>query len=427
VRVRPQRVRELGVASVVSTVSLALVAAFSVLAVPFANAAAPVPVTTCAALASGSSGAAVTTVQKVIGADPDGDFGPATKHSLQVWQKAQGIRATGVVDAATWAALPTLAATKACGQAVTGSGVTVTCAQLSAGAAGLAVVVLQTAVGAQVDGSYGAATLAAVKRAQVAAHLDATGVTTARTWKALGLLGTPACSTGVTANPISPPVPSDNKAQLKIRRHVVTLAAALVKHSGVTTNPVALRAMAFAKRQIGKPYVWGGTGPSGYDCSGLQQTSYIHAGLTIPRVSAAQYAGAGEQVPLNQAKQGDLLFYASDVTKPTSVYHVVMYIGNGQVLEAPHTGTDVAIQPLWTTDLLPQAVRPVGGLILPLHPGASGWTVTQLQQNLNRHGSALTVDGGYGPATEKAVKSWQTRHHLSATGVVTLPTWLTFR
>jgi peptidoglycan hydrolase-like protein with peptidoglycan-binding domain len=102
-----------------------------------------------------------------------------------------------------------------------------------------------------------------------------------------------------------------------------------------------------------------------------------------------------------------------------------MYVGGGDVLDAPHTGADVAIRPLWTTDLLPVAVRPVAGLVLPVASGATGWTVTQLQQALNRHGAGLTVDGGFGPSTKTAVQAWQAKHQLKPTGVVRLKTWLT--
>jgi hypothetical protein len=185
--------------------------------------------------------------------------------------------------------------------------------------------------------------------------------------------------------------------------------------------------MAFALKQVGKPYVYGGVGPDGYDCSGLQMTAYQHAGLTIPRVAATQYAGAGTPEPLDQAKQGDLLFFASDVSNPATVYHVSMYAGNGTMIEAPHTGAKVRVMPLWTTDLLPVVIRPVAGLTLPLRHGDSGWTVTQLQQSLNRHGATLSVDGGYGPSTVVAVKTWQAGHHLTANGVVRLRTWLTLR
>lgn len=405
-----------------SGVVVSLCAALSLAATaPAAASTAPV-VTTCAAIGPGATGPAVKTLQKTVGATADGDFGPATKKAVKAWQRSHSLPVTGVVDAATWAALPAAVGQQACGQKVRGTGVAVTCASLSSGATGLAVVVLQTALGAPVDGAFGAATQAAVKKVQQAAKLNVSGVTSAHTWKALQLWGTPVCS---TIHTVGPQPPADEKAQQKVRAKVDQLAAELVKRPGTTKNRVALQAMAFAKRQIGKPYVWGGTGPKGYDCSGLQLTSYVHAGLTIPRTAAAQYAGAGPYVPLNQAKQGDLLFYASDVTKPATVHHVVMYAGGGQILHSPQTGENVQTQPLWTTDLLPLAVRPVAGLTLPVKPGATGWTVTQLQQDLNRHGAKLTVDGGYGPATETAVRGWQKTHKVTADGVVRVTTWLT--
>jgi peptidoglycan hydrolase-like protein with peptidoglycan-binding domain len=102
-----------------------------------------------------------------------------------------------------------------------------------------------------------------------------------------------------------------------------------------------------------------------------------------------------------------------------------MYVGNGNILDAPHTGADVATQPLWTTDLLPRVVRPVAALTLPVTSGASGYTVQQLQQDLNRHGAKLTVDGGFGAATATAVKNWQAKKALAANGVVDVATWLT--
>ena len=89
------------------------------------------------------------------------------------------------------------------------------------------------------------------------------------------------------------------------------------------------------------------------------------------------------------------------------------------------TGAFVGTRPLWTQNLLPVAWRPSGLLVLPAKPGATGWTVSQLQAALNRGGAKLTVDGGYGPATTAAVKAWQTAHKLSATGVTDLATWLT--
>lgn len=387
--------------------------------------------TTCATLAVGSRGHAVATIQHRIGVAADGDFGPRTTAALKKWQKAHHVPATGVVDASTWAALPAKAARNACGQPVSGGGVAASCATVGPGARGVAVKVLQKALHLRADGQDGPQTTGALVKAQRAAKLPATGATSAATWKALHKTGTPVCIIGSTPGtptgtptPPPPPPPADAAAQAKIAAHVTQLAAVLTQKPGVTTNKLALAAMSFALHQIGKPYKYGGVGPSSYDCSGLAMTSYAHAALTIPRVAAAQYLAGGTKVSLDQAVQGDLLFYASDLTKPATVFHVVMYVGNGNVISAPETGETVKVQPLWTAGLLPYAVRPVTSVTLPLQPGAAGPTVTQLQQALNRHGAKLTVDGGYGPAVEAAVRAWQARKKLPATGVADVDTWL---
>ena len=78
---------------------------------------------------------------------------------------------------------------------------------------------------------------------------------------------------------------------------------------------------------------------------------------------------------------------------------------SGKHADAPHAGATVGTRALWTTGLLPVAVRPTGLLKLPIGPGASGWTVGQLQQELNRHGAGLSVDGGFGSQTAAAVRS----------------------
>jgi cell wall-associated NlpC family hydrolase len=378
--------------------------------------------TTCASIGSGATGGAVRGIQKLVGVTVDAEFGPATAKAVRKWQTAHRLTPSGVVDAATWNAIPAAKAQHICARKVHGAGVTLGCPKLAAGSDGLAVAVLQQVLKVTADGQFGAGTAAALKAAQTAAKLTPSGTTNRRTWAALHLNRTPVCTPRTTA----PPRPKDYAAQQTIRAKAAQLATTLVTKPGTTTNQVALAALAFEKKQIGKPYAWGGVGPKSYDCSGLQMTSYQHAGLTLPRVAADQYAGSGPTVPLDQAQQGDLLFYASDVAKPETIYHVVMYVGAGNVLDAPHTGAKVGIRPLWTTDLLPVAVRPVAGLVLPAKLGATGWTVSQLQQALNRRGSTLAVDGGYGPTTKAAVQSWQTNHDLATTGVVDVKTWLTF-
>jgi cell wall-associated NlpC family hydrolase len=376
------------------------------------------PVTTCARITQGSTGPAVKTIQQALGIAADGDFGPQTAATVKTWRHAHGLRrGVGAVNAAMWAALPASVSQTACGQAVTGSGVRLSCAALSRGDQGVAVAVLQRALGIKTpSGRFGWGTAKVLKAAQTAAKLPATGTTTQQTWQSLKLLGTPVCE---------PKQSADAKAQAKIRAQVAALVAELQDSPGTTTDKVARAAKRWGKTQIGKPYIFGGTGPKGYDCSGLVMRAMQHAGITIPRVAADQYAAGGTKVSLADAQAGDLLFFASDVSQPSTVYHVVMYLGHGKVLSAPFTGTDVQIQPLFTTNLLPLVVRPTAGLTLPLKPGATGWSVTQLQLALNRHGNDLAADGGFGPATKTAVQAWQAKKDLPATGVVDLDTWLT--
>ncbi|GAB3698014.1 C40 family peptidase [Mariniluteicoccus flavus] len=92
-------------------------------------------------------------------------------------------------------------------------------------------------------------------------------------------------------------------------------------------------AIAFAKAQLGKPYIYGGVGPAGYDCSGLTMKAWAAAGVSLPRVSGAQ-ASAGRRVSLGDLQPGDLVLYGS-------LSHVGLYVGNGVVIHAPHTGSNV--------------------------------------------------------------------------------------
>jgi cell wall-associated NlpC family hydrolase len=99
-----------------------------------------------------------------------------------------------------------------------------------------------------------------------------------------------------------------------------------------------------AKQFLGLHYLWGGLSAWGYDCSGLTWAVYRAHGITIPRDADAQFA-AGTPVPLSQVQPGDLLFYESPV-----VGHVSMVIGNGQMIEAPNSRSEVRIVPIRTSD-----------------------------------------------------------------------------
>jgi cell wall-associated NlpC family hydrolase len=99
------------------------------------------------------------------------------------------------------------------------------------------------------------------------------------------------------------------------------------------------RAIAFARAQIGEPYVWGAAGPDAWDCSGLTMGAWRAGGISLPHYSVAQYA---ESTPISSSslRPGDLVFWGSS-SSPSSIYHVAMYVGNGMIIQAPHTGADV--------------------------------------------------------------------------------------
>lgn len=107
---------------------------------------------------------------------------------------------------------------------------------------------------------------------------------------------------------------------------------------GPSSGRAATAVMA-ARSAVGRPYVWGSTGPSGFDCSGLMVWSYRQAGVALPRTSQAQ-RHAGRKVSLSEARPGDLVTYRSDAS------HVGMYVGNGQVVHAPYPGARVRYDPV---------------------------------------------------------------------------------
>jgi len=110
---------------------------------------------------------------------------------------------------------------------------------------------------------------------------------------------------------------------------------------GLTATELA-KFLAAAESRIGLPYVWGGDGPTTFDCSGLVQWSMRQAGVLMPRVAAEQ-AMTGPLLPLSELKPGDLLFYHTDPTAPESISHVAIYLGNGLMLQAPEPGLDVQV------------------------------------------------------------------------------------
>lgn len=122
------------------------------------------------------------------------------------------------------------------------------------------------------------------------------------------------------------------------------------------TPPPVAQAIGMALGQLGKPYGYGATGPDRYDCSSLVMAAYATAGIPLPRTTYAQYL-VGQAVPPgdpNLFRAGDLLFMMGSDAQGAAPGHVGMYLGAGQVIDAPYTGTVIRISPLasWTPKLV---------------------------------------------------------------------------
>ncbi|MET9291195.1 NlpC/P60 family protein [Streptomyces sp. NPDC003077] len=110
------------------------------------------------------------------------------------------------------------------------------------------------------------------------------------------------------------------------------------------------QAISFARAQVGKPYVWGATGPSSYDCSGLTQAAWRAAGVSLPRTTWDQVK-VGQRVSTSALAPGDLVFFFGDIS------HVGMYIGGGQMIHAPKPGASVRVESIYTMPIY-GSIRP---------------------------------------------------------------------
>ena len=196
-----------------------------------------------------------------------------------------------------------------------------------------------------------AATLKTAIEAAVTRQLAAVKTTKSKTSQLSGLLQ----SAKITAQSLA----SQREAVLAAQ---AAAAAAAAEAAGQNTAPVAGSpgqaipfpdspassqqgniAADWALSQIGRPYRWGGAGPYAYDCSGLTMGAWAQAGVFLLHYTGYQWA-EGVHVPLDDLKRGDLLFYATDNSDPVTIHHVGIYIGGGDMVDAPYTGVDVRIQ-----------------------------------------------------------------------------------
>ncbi|MCX4904444.1 C40 family peptidase [Streptomyces sp. NBC_00878] len=124
----------------------------------------------------------------------------------------------------------------------------------------------------------------------------------------------------------------------------------ILEKIGTDGTAAGKQAIAYATRQLGKPYVWGAEGPDSFDCSGLTSQAWLAAGHTIPRTSEEQWRRL-KRIPVEDMRPGDLIIYFSDAS------HVALYMGDGKIVSAPRPGRDIYVSPAASMPIL-GVVRP---------------------------------------------------------------------
>ncbi|AUG79055.1 peptidase P60 [Kitasatospora sp. MMS16-BH015] len=154
------------------------------------------------------------------------------------------------------------------------------------------------------------------------------------------------------------------------------------------SGPVALSAQSagaiyFAQNQLGKPYLWGGTGSADdngrFDCSGLTQAAFHSVGIELPRVANDQWY-SGPHPSRDELRAGDLVFFATDPNDPRSIHHVGIYVGGGYMLDAPHTGAFIRYDKIDGRDYFGATrVTPDGAQALPTRDDKTGAVIAPSQ------------------------------------------------
>ncbi|MEU0657686.1 MULTISPECIES: C40 family peptidase [Streptomyces] len=136
------------------------------------------------------------------------------------------------------------------------------------------------------------------------------------------------------------------------RAQTAWLGSGVLDRAGREAGPQGSRAIAYARAQLGKPYVWGAEGPGSFDCSGLTSQAWAAAGTDIPRTSQEQWRLL-PRIDVEDMRPGDLIIYHADAS------HVGLYIGDGSIIHAPRPGRNVTVAGAGSMAIL-GVVRPGG-------------------------------------------------------------------
>jgi len=270
----------------------------------------------------GDRGSEVRAVQRVVGVNVDGVFGPKTLAGVKRYQRSHNLAVDGIVGPKTGTKMG-LGGSGGSSAGSTGGSTSKTnfTGYIRYGDRGSDVRQVQRVVGVSADGVFGPNTLSAVKRWQRSHGLTADGIVGPKTGSAMGISSSGGSTGGSTGG------------------------------GGGSSDPgySASSVLSTAASLVGTPYTWGGTSPStGFDCSGYIQYVFAQHGISLPRTAAAQQDATTR---VSNPRPGDLVFFGNPA------YHDGIYAGNGMMYDAGNSRVDTTKRAIWTSDVTYHRVR----------------------------------------------------------------------